>query len=206
MQNVPNNFPGVTYRTGPEGWIDSLNMIAWLRELCMIKPLQNGKIWNLFINYCSVHNLTERIIGAAEAIRTNLDYFPHNKIELVQPGGSLVIQKIKAPRRKFCDNLKRELINADAWTKGGNLSNPGQTFFLKWLPIPCKASTMWETKMAYHTHTINWFYVVWHIMWMVVGKKVSLSQNFKTISRNTELSLKTLTLNEWIVKWNLLSF
>lgn len=60
-----------------------------------MKPLQNGEVRDLFIDNCRSHKLTEDILGAAEAIQTNLLYFPFNTTKLVQPSEALVIQNIK---------------------------------------------------------------------------------------------------------------
>lgn len=95
MRNVPDNGSGVTYRKGPKGWMDSLNMIALLLEPRVIKPFQSDKISDLFIDNRSSHNLTEDILGAGEAIRTNQHYFP-NTTELFKPCDAIVILKIKA--------------------------------------------------------------------------------------------------------------
>lgn len=37
MRNVPENIPGVAYRTGPKGWMDFITMLEWLRESLVIK-------------------------------------------------------------------------------------------------------------------------------------------------------------------------
>lgn len=96
--------------------MDSLNMIVWLRKPRVIKPLQNGKIRDLFIDNCSGNNLTKDILGSAEAIRTNLHLFPPNTTELVQPCDAIVIQKIKAAWKKRWKSVEK--------TNSVNLSGP----------------------------------------------------------------------------------
>lgn len=89
--------------------------------------MPNGKLRDLCIDNCS-HNLAEDIVNAADNIRTNIQNFPPNTTELVQPCDALVIQKIKTAWRKRWDNYKLSLIQANAWTEGGKLSNPGKSF------------------------------------------------------------------------------
>lgn len=100
MRNVHDSVPGVAYRTGSKGCMDSLNMLEWLRETRVIKPFPQQKLRHLCIDICSGHNLTEEILSATENIPTTLVYFPPNTTELVQPCDALVIQNIKSAWQK----------------------------------------------------------------------------------------------------------
>lgn len=104
MRNVPDIVSRVACWTDRKGWMDSINMIAWLREECVIMPLSNGKTCDLITNNCIGQNLTEDILGAAEAIWNNL-HFPPNNMELVQPYGALVMQKDHGSMDKELEQL-----------------------------------------------------------------------------------------------------
>lgn len=131
IRNLPDNIPGVAYRTGPKGWMDSSNMLEWLKERRVMKELPGNKIRELFIDNCSGHNLNEEIVEAAEQIKTNIHYFPPNTTEFIQPCDALVIQMIKTAWKKRWDSYKLGLIQANAWEKNGKLPNPGKAFFLR---------------------------------------------------------------------------
>lgn len=44
---VPDNDPGVSYRTRQKVWMDSTNMLLWLNEK---RALRDGKMQTLFID------------------------------------------------------------------------------------------------------------------------------------------------------------
>lgn len=75
--------------------MELINMQEWLREPRVIKPLPIGKLRHLFIDNCSRHNLSEKLLNAAESNGTTLIYFPPNTTELVQPCNALVIHKTR---------------------------------------------------------------------------------------------------------------
>ena len=110
IRGVPDNIPEVVYRTGPKGWMDSTNMLAWLRELRAINPLSDHRFRTLFIDNCSGHNLTKAILGPAENICTNIRYFPPNTTDELQPCDSFVIQKVKVAWRKRWEEYKLCLL------------------------------------------------------------------------------------------------
>lgn len=131
IRGVMDNIPGVAYRTGPKGWMDSINMIEWLREPRVIRPLPNNRLRIMYIDNCSSHNMDEHVLDAAENIRTTLCYFPPNSTAYTQPCDSFVIQKIKDAWRRRWDEYKLSLIQSSKWTSAGKLPNPGKNFFLR---------------------------------------------------------------------------
>ena len=78
IRGVLNNIPGVGYQTGPKGWMDSINMIEWIREPRVIIPLPKNILRTMYIDNCSNHNMDEHVVDAAENNRTTLRYFSPN--------------------------------------------------------------------------------------------------------------------------------
>lgn len=131
IRGTPDNVPGVSYRTGPKGWMDTTIMKDWLQEPRVIMPLSGNRLRYLFIDNCSGHILDENILAAAEVLRTTINYFFPNATDLIQPCDSFIIQKIKDAWRKRWDEHKLSLLRNNAWTEGGRLPNPGKAFFLR---------------------------------------------------------------------------
>lgn len=100
IRGTPDDVAGVTYRTGPKGWMDTHVLSQWLSEERVIKPLGNGLRRILFVDNCSGHNETEAMISSASRIRTEIRHFPPNATHLIQPCDSFVIQKIKRLGRR----------------------------------------------------------------------------------------------------------
>ena len=92
---VPDDVPGIAYRTGPKGWMDTTIMQEWLKEPNVMKRLSRNRIRHLFIDNCSCHNLDEGIVSPAERIITTIKFFFPNATDLLQPCDSFVIKKIK---------------------------------------------------------------------------------------------------------------
>lgn len=107
---VPDNVPGVSCRTGQQGWIDSTNMLQCLNEKRAIKEFpdrkRQKKMLTLFIDNCSFHIIREYVLNLTKSIRPTLLYFPANTTELNQPCDYFVIQKLKDALRKRCDEYK----------------------------------------------------------------------------------------------------
>lgn len=49
IRGVPDDVPGVSYRSGPKGSIDRIVLVQWLREPGAIKALPNWRKRVLFI-------------------------------------------------------------------------------------------------------------------------------------------------------------
>ena len=134
VRGIPDDVPGVCYRTGPKGWIDSRVMVEWVCERRALSPLPNGRKRILFVDNCSGHNMNAELRSALEKSNTELRYFPANATDLMQPADSFVIQKIKAAWSNRRERYKTEFIQRMSHTnsygtKNGLLPNPGKRFF-----------------------------------------------------------------------------
>lgn len=132
IRGLPDDVDGVSYRTGPKGWMDRIVMPQWLSESRVIRPLSNNRRRTLYVDNCSGHTYTTDLASASEAIRTDIKYFPPNATHLVQPCDSFVIQKIKRAWSTHWENYKMQMIQKGMWRdSSGKLRNPGKRFFLE---------------------------------------------------------------------------
>lgn len=135
IQGVPDNIPGVCYRSGPKGWMDSRVFTEWLSEKRVMKPLQDGRQRVLYVDNASGHKLTAEAKDALNASNTVLRFLPKNATDLCQPADSFIIQKIKTVWRRRWDEKRLDMIKKDEWVDwksgSGKLPNPGKKFYLK---------------------------------------------------------------------------
>ena len=131
MRGTADNIPGVAYRTGPKGWIDTTVLPQWIRERRVMWRLPDGRKRVLFLDNCSGHNQTEEQISAFLEINTELRYFPPNTTHLLQPCDSFIIQKIKVEWQTMWEEYKMNQIMKNQWSdSSGKIMNPGKLFFL----------------------------------------------------------------------------
>lgn len=130
---VPDNVPGVTYRTGPRGWMDRRVFLEWLEEPRAIDTHPDGQRI-LFLDNCTCHDETTEQLQALEKINTKLKKLPPNATHLCQPLDSFVIKNFKDIWRKEWETTKHDLIDHGHWSNqpsgSGKLKNPGKTYFL----------------------------------------------------------------------------
>lgn len=137
IRGVPDDVPGVCYRSGPKGWMDGKVLKEWLMETRAIKALPMREQRFLYVDNCSSHNSNNTINRCLKDIRTTMQKFPASATHLVQPADSFVIQKIKDAWRSRREDYKYECIKEGHWMDGtqgkgsGRLRNPGKAFFLK---------------------------------------------------------------------------
>lgn len=135
IQGVPDTVPGVCYRSGPKGWMDTRVFEEWLDERRILAPLPGEKERVLFVDNASGHKLTSTAIAALRRSCTRLQFLPKNATDLCQPADSFIIQKIKTVWRRMWDQKKLDMITKNEWVdwkKGsGKLTNPGKKFYVK---------------------------------------------------------------------------
>jgi len=137
IRGVADNVPGVCYRTGPHGWMDSRVFCEWLLEPRAVGHLREGKQMVLYVDNCSSHNSNVSVGNCLRQIRTTMQKLPPNATHLVQPADSFIIQKIKEEWRARWDAYKYDAIRNGDWQQtadgkgSGKLRNPGKRFFLQ---------------------------------------------------------------------------
>jgi hypothetical protein len=83
--NLPENIPGVSYRTGPRGWMDRRVMAEMLAERRDVRPLDNKCRRVLFLDNCGGHNETRESAANLAKIVTEIRLLPKNSTHLTQP-------------------------------------------------------------------------------------------------------------------------
>ena len=68
IRAVPDNLFGVSYISGPRGWIDTTVMPQWLSGKKMIGPLPNRRKRVLYVDNCSGYNETTELTSALSKI------------------------------------------------------------------------------------------------------------------------------------------
>lgn len=132
IRGVPNNDPGVAYRTGSKGWTECTVMPLWLSEKPFIKPLPNNHRLILHTDKCSEHTNSLEPMQAADGINKKIGYFPQNATHLIQVCNSLVIRKIKRAWTTPWERCKLDLIrNGQRKDLSGNIPNPGKAYILQ---------------------------------------------------------------------------
>lgn len=84
IRRAPDDVVGVSYRSGPKGWMYREVMPQWLRERKVIKALRHGRRLVLYIDHCSGHGETGAMLEALNEINTDVRFFPSNSTELLQ--------------------------------------------------------------------------------------------------------------------------
>ena len=72
---VPDDIPGVTYRTSPKGWVSQSLFAQYLSDTRIIETLSEGKVRKLWVDHCPVHNDTEDLEEALQGAITELRKF-----------------------------------------------------------------------------------------------------------------------------------
>lgn len=135
IRNCPDNVPGVSYRTGPKGWMDKRVFNEMINEPRFIKadPHERQKV--LFIDNVGSHNITPEILASLNRLKMRIHYLPPNSTELTQPADSFVIQAIKSHWKEKWDAYKFEQTAKgqfrDKPGQAGHIANPQKHFFLQ---------------------------------------------------------------------------
>lgn len=134
IRGVPDDVPGVSYRTGPKGWMDSRVFPQWLAESRAIQRDTHNRQRILFLDNCSGHVATGAQTDGLRKINYAMRFLPKNATDLCQPVDSFVIQKVKERWTELWEEKKMVMLNGPEWTQGtlvsGKLPNPGKSFFL----------------------------------------------------------------------------
>jgi hypothetical protein len=139
IMQVPDNVPGVSYRSGPKGWNDKTVFPQWFSEPRAYQGDPYGRQKVMFLDNCGGHNDSNALIASLTATNTRINYFPPCATDKVQPADSFVISKIKDAWKRRWDLKKMEMIRKNKWSNGvrrdgawsGKLQNPGKRFFLQ---------------------------------------------------------------------------
>jgi hypothetical protein len=115
IQGIRDDVPGVCYRIGPRGWIDSQLLLEWFSEARSYQLDIYGRMKHVWMDNCSTHNITPDLSRVLNRLHTTLSYLPPNTTHLVQPADTFIISKIKDSWTAMWDEKKLELLEAGEW-------------------------------------------------------------------------------------------
>jgi hypothetical protein len=129
---------GVSYRTGPKGWMDQALFPEYFTEPRAFQLDLHGRTKVISVDNYSNHRITPRLSTVLTEKQIVLRFLPPCCTHLCQPVDTSIILKIKDVWTKRWEIKKTELIQADAWqntTRGdghwsGKLTNLDKCFFL----------------------------------------------------------------------------
>ena len=139
IRGLDDNIPGVSYRTGPKGWMDQNLFADFFEEPRAFQSNLHGQTKLIWVDNYTGHNLTSRLQGVLQAKQSILRYLPPCSTHLCQPADTFIISKIKDAWTKRWEAKKTELIATNTWQNtprgdgqwSGKLTNPGKRFFLQ---------------------------------------------------------------------------
>ncbi len=138
LRNLPDDVPGVCYRTSLKGFIDGQTFVEYFKEKqAHYSTPGDNRPRTIFLDNCSGHNTPVELTKVLSCLRASLKYFPANATDLVQPTDSFIISKIKEAWSSSWNQKKIEMIRANklqdkvrsdgSWS--GKLPNPGKKYF-----------------------------------------------------------------------------
>ena len=95
IRGIPDDVPGVSYRTQPKGWMDRKTFVEWLSNKRAISRDHLGRERVLFLDNCGGHSETPEARSALRRLNTSLRFLPPNTTDICQPADSFIISKIK---------------------------------------------------------------------------------------------------------------
>ncbi|KAL3691779.1 hypothetical protein R1sor_005430 [Riccia sorocarpa] len=136
IRGVPDNIPGVSYRTTRKSFMTNACLLEYYNEKRASWADPSGGTKIQWLDNVSSHNMMPETEEALKNIRTEVPYLPTNSTHLTQPCDTFVISKIKDAWTKLWEEHKVNLILHNEWQGDGDpgtsglLKNPGKTFFL----------------------------------------------------------------------------
>jgi DDE superfamily endonuclease len=146
IRSLPDDVPGVTYRSGPCGWMDRRVFVEWLKENRCVKRDPYDREQYIFMDNASGHKPVDGVDAVLAEKRVSIEFLPSNSTDLCQPADATIIQKLKQAWRNEWEREKLRLATSHAFSnvpnKGGEWSGkllqPGKTYFLKLAAKCCR--------------------------------------------------------------------
>lgn len=100
----------------------------------MVKLLQGGQIWILFVDHTSGHKFTDAAFSFLHSTNTTLQFLPKNVTKLSPSAEYFIIKKVKTVWSRMWDETRMEMVQKDEWvvlmSGSGKLPNHGKMFYL----------------------------------------------------------------------------
>jgi DDE superfamily endonuclease len=136
IRGVPDNIPGVSYRTAKKGFMTKKVWLEWLSEPRAQR--RNASANNMpgkrviFVDNYGAHNDSADVQMHLDRARASIRKLVACATDKVQPFDSYVISKIKDVWTSMWEEYKFQAIKNGQWAEiSGAIKNPGKTFFLK---------------------------------------------------------------------------
>ncbi|KAL3682857.1 hypothetical protein R1sor_000879 [Riccia sorocarpa] len=68
IRGIPDDIPGVCYRTGPKGWNDMTIFPQWFKETRVISRDRHDRTGIIYMDNCGCHNETPQLLAALEDV------------------------------------------------------------------------------------------------------------------------------------------
>ncbi|KAJ0401149.1 hypothetical protein P43SY_004356 [Pythium insidiosum] len=138
IAGVKDDVEGITYRSGPKGWMDKRVFKEWI-ESDMCNPVGSGDAEWIFMDNAGGHKAAEDLADLLQERKKKVKFLPANSTHLTQPADSFIIQMIKQEWRTQWEEKKLDLVNKSAFKQkpkngsswSGKLLNPGKSFYLQ---------------------------------------------------------------------------
>lgn len=156
--SLPDDVNGVSYRTGPRGWMDTRIISRWILEERVMRPLPHDLRRVFYMDNWNGHITTEDPEAAFKVVKTDIRYFPPNTTHLIQPSDSFIIQKLKMTWTTRKENYKLEQIRKRAWfDTSDKIYNPGTSFSLDWRRVVYARSICNMMQMDSLMPELHWY-------------------------------------------------
>src|SRR4051812_17362333 len=113
IRGIDTNIPGVSYHTGPKGWMDWQTLIKWLSKPRVISKDIKNHHRIIYMDNCGGHNETPELNTALEELHASIQKLPPNSTHLCQPCDAWPIQKIKQEWTTLWEAEKLKQITAN---------------------------------------------------------------------------------------------
>lgn len=158
IRGIPDDVPGVSYRSVPKGWMDTTVMPRCRSEVKVLKRLSHDRKRVLHVDNCSGHNSTPQLIEAVNSINTEPRYFEPNLTDYVQPRNSFIIQKMKSEWSVEWERYKmKAIMDNNRLKESGKVPNPCEKFFLELAVRAVNRFNSQREAMGYHMHERIWY-------------------------------------------------
>ena len=115
IRGLEDSIPEVSYRIGPNGWMDQSIFSQYFIEPRAYQPDHHGCTKYVWVDNYTTHNMTSTLAAILAQKRTTLKYLPICAIHLCQPADIFLIFNIKEAWTKQWEAKKSELILENAW-------------------------------------------------------------------------------------------
>ena len=139
IRDLIDDIPGVSYRTGPKGWMDQTMFPEYFLEPRTYQADLHHCQKIIWLDNCSSHAMTPRLATVLAAKNTIFKFLPPCSTHVCQPADTFLISKIKDAWTRRWEAKKIELIQQNAWQNApradgqwsGKLTNSRKRFFLQ---------------------------------------------------------------------------